>query len=87
MLELGWQCYCGNTYMCDSGSLSLGAGIFKQSVGARNRLGIGLSYRPSRLHRMVELIPWNLFLGSLKVKNSGSVSSTVPYTYAKSNKF
>jgi hypothetical protein len=25
-----------------------------------------------RLHRLVELIPWNRFLGSLKVKNSGS---------------
>ncbi len=26
------------------------AGIFKQSMGARNRVGIGLSYRPARLH-------------------------------------
>jgi hypothetical protein len=26
------------------------AGIFKQSMGARNRLGIGLWYRPARLH-------------------------------------
>ncbi len=25
------------------------AGIFKQSIGARNRVGIGLSYRPARL--------------------------------------
>jgi hypothetical protein len=37
------------------------AGIFKQSMGARNR---GLSYR---LHRLAELIPWNRFLGSVKV--------------------
>jgi hypothetical protein len=35
-----------------------GAGIFKQSMGARNRIEIGLSYRPARLHG------WrNFFLG------------------------
>jgi hypothetical protein len=27
-----------------------GAGIFKHSMGARNRVGIGLSYQPARLH-------------------------------------
>ncbi len=43
------------------------AGIFKQSMGARNRVGIGLSYRPARLHSLAELVPWNRFLGSLKV--------------------
>jgi hypothetical protein len=32
------------------------AGIFKQSMGARNRIGRGLSYRPARLHRLAELI-------------------------------
>ncbi len=47
------------------------AGIFIQSIGARNRVGIGLSYRPARLHRLAELIDWNRFLGSLKVKNFG----------------
>ncbi len=26
--------------------------------------GTGLSYRPARLHRLVESIPWNRFLGS-----------------------
>ncbi len=31
------------------------AGIFKQSMGARNREGTGLSYRPSRLHGLTEL--------------------------------
>ncbi len=47
---------------------SLGsAGIFKQSMGARNRVGLGFSYRPARLHRLAELIPWNRFLGSLTV--------------------
>jgi hypothetical protein len=41
-------------------------------MGARNRLGIGLSYRPARLHRLEESIPWNGFLGSLKFKNTVS---------------
>jgi hypothetical protein len=35
--------------------------------GARNRVGIGLSYRPDRLHRLAELLPWNRFLGSINV--------------------
>ncbi len=42
------------------------AGRF-QSMGARNRVGIGLSYRPARLHSLAELVPWNRFLGSFKV--------------------
>jgi hypothetical protein len=37
------------------------------TMGAENRVGIGLSYRPARLHRLAEFIPWNRFLGSLKV--------------------
>jgi hypothetical protein len=41
-------------------------------MGAKNRVGIGLSYRPARLHRLAELlIPWNQFLGFFKVKKSG----------------
>ncbi len=43
------------------------AGIFKQSMGARNRVGIVLLYRPARLHRLAELFPWNRFLGPFKV--------------------
>jgi hypothetical protein len=39
-------------------------GIFKQSMGARNRVGIGLSYRTASLHRLAEWIPWNRLLGS-----------------------
>jgi hypothetical protein len=45
----------------------LRAGIFKESMGARNRGGIGLAYRPARLHRLAEFIPWNRFLGSINV--------------------
>jgi hypothetical protein len=43
------------------------AGILKQSMGARNRVGKGLSYWLVRLHSLAELVPWNRFLGSLKV--------------------
>ncbi len=41
----------------------LGAGILEQSMGARNRAGIGLSYRPAWL---AGSIPCNRFQGSLK---------------------
>ncbi len=33
------------------------AGIFEQSMGARNRVVIGLSYWPARLHRPAQSIP------------------------------
>jgi hypothetical protein len=46
---------------------STAAGIFKQSMGARNPVGTGLSFRPFRLHRRAELVPWNRFLGALKI--------------------
>ncbi len=32
------------------------AGIFKQSMGAKNREGIGMPYRPARLHMLAESI-------------------------------
>jgi hypothetical protein len=47
-------------------TLSPSAGILEQYMGARNRVGIGLSYRPARLHWLAESISWNRFLGSLK---------------------
>jgi hypothetical protein len=40
------------------------AGIFKQYM---DRVGIGLSYRPARLHRLAGFIPWNRFLGFINV--------------------
>jgi hypothetical protein len=43
------------------------AGILEQFMGARKLVEIGLSYRPARLHMPAESIPWNQFLGSLKV--------------------
>ncbi len=50
--------------------LSYSAGIFKQFKGARNRVGIGLLYQPVRLHRLAESIPWNKFLGSIRLAES-----------------
>ncbi len=44
------------------------AGLLEQYMGARNRVGISLSYRLVRLlSSLAESIPWNRFLGSLKV--------------------
>ncbi len=37
------------------------------SLETRNRVGIGLSHRLAWLHRPAEWIPWNWFLGSIKV--------------------
>jgi hypothetical protein len=39
--------------------LTVCAGIFKQSMGARNLVGIGLSCRPARLHSLAYLVPCN----------------------------
>ncbi len=46
-------------------------------MGARNRVGIGLSYRPTRLFRLAESIPWNWFLGLWKFQKSVSELNTV----------
>ncbi len=54
------------------------AEIFKQSMGAVNRVGIGLSYRPTKLHSLAELIPWNRFLGSLKFLKFGLKFQPLP---------
>jgi hypothetical protein len=52
--------------------LQRSAGILEQSMGARNRVGIGLPYRPARLHRLAELTSWSQCLDSLKIKNTGT---------------
>jgi hypothetical protein len=49
------------------------AGILEQSIGARNRVGIWLSYRPARLHRLAELIPG--LLESLKIPSQCKFST------------
>jgi hypothetical protein len=58
------------------------AGIFKQYMRDRNRVGRWLSYRPETLHRLTELIPWDWFMGSLKVSKLGL--RLVCYTEAES---
>jgi hypothetical protein len=35
---------------------------------AGHRVGIGLLYRPARLHRLAEFIPWNRFRGTIHVQ-------------------
>jgi hypothetical protein len=45
-----WACFCEN-WVYKFGHC---AGIFELSMGARNRVGIGLFYRPARLHRLAE---------------------------------
>jgi hypothetical protein len=57
--------HCSNRRRGEAGWVEGSTGIFKQSMGGRNRVGIGLSYRPARLHSLAELVPWNRFLGSL----------------------
>jgi hypothetical protein len=48
-------------------------GIFKEAMGARHQRGRGLSYRPARLHRLAEFIPWNRFRGPIHTfKNASS---------------
>jgi hypothetical protein len=54
------------------------AGIFEQSMGTRKRVGIGLSYRAARLHRLAESI-WNRFWGFIKF-GLQSVQSLVNFT-------
>jgi hypothetical protein len=46
------------------------AGIL-EFMGARNQVGTGLSYRPARVHRLSDSIPWNRLLGSLNVYKLG----------------
>jgi hypothetical protein len=50
------QCDCATT-----------AGIYKESMRAMHRVGIGLSYRPARLNRLAEFIPRNRLRGSIHV--------------------
>jgi hypothetical protein len=58
-------------YKCEpvlwAGNLQTVLEFLNNLWGARNLVGIGLWYWATRLHRLAELIPWNRFLGSLKV--------------------
>ncbi len=48
-------------------SFTFRAGIFKKSMGVRHRGGIGFSYRPARLHRLAEFIPWHQFRSPINI--------------------
>ncbi len=48
------------------------AGILNNLWGLETELEQGCRTGPARLYSLAELVPWNRFLGSLKVKNSGS---------------
>ncbi len=56
-------------------------------MGARNRVRIGLSYRPAKLHMLAKLVPWNRFLGSIKVLKIGLCSHLTIYTHSSAKKF
>ncbi len=60
-----------------TGQKSIPMNRFQQP--SRNRF----SYRPTGLHRLAELIPWNRFLGSLKVQKKSCCGGPVrqPYFY------
>ncbi len=53
---------------------------FRTIYGARNMVGIGLSYRLARLHRQAESVSWNRFLGFLKVLKYRLRGHVVPKT-------
>ncbi len=53
------------------------AGIFKQSMGARNRIGIGLSYRPHQATQAGGIVSLESSLGlltSLKIRAQASLN-------------
>ncbi len=56
----------------DQRDIAICAGILEQSMGARNRVGIGLTHRPAGLHRLAESILW-----LLKTKNTVFVLSHI----------
>ncbi len=59
------------------------AGIFKHSMKAKNQVGIGLSYTGPPGYGVAELMPWNRFLGSLKVLKFGLCSLLKPCVTAQ----
>ncbi len=65
--ENGKHDYFLFTYCIFQNQMFARAGIFKPCMGARNRVRIGLSYRPASLHKLSEFIPWNRFLGSINI--------------------
>ncbi len=56
------------------------AGIFKQSTGARNRVGIGLSYWPGRLYKTGGIDFLDSIPGPLKRLKIRALSPSAVYT-------
>ncbi len=56
---------CGTLSILAGIKCDTSVGILEQSMGARNRVGIGLSYRPAWPHRLAESIPG--ILKSIKI--------------------
>jgi hypothetical protein len=83
--SLGWEAFIQYKHCPPAKTffvMPFRAGILKQFMAARNRVGIGLSYRPARLHGLTYSIPWNcVFLGSWKVKKPVSGLNTVFYLF------
>jgi hypothetical protein len=68
-------CVGGGSRGLEKGGKLYSAGIFKTSMRARNRVGIGLLYPPARLYSLAELVPWNRFV-DLHVENLGLCTFT-----------
>jgi hypothetical protein len=67
-----WECVCVGMCVCGNVCVWECVGMCRNPRSEleflnRDRVGIGLLYRPARLHRLADLFPWNRFLGSLKV--------------------
>jgi hypothetical protein len=61
-------CRPSHSTVSENAGIEPRAGIFKKSMGARHGVRIGLLYRPAKLHRLAEFIPWNQFRGPIHVQ-------------------
>jgi len=69
LFPIGWRiCKCVAYAYPYLRSLLQSEPVFlKQYMGARNRVGLELLYRPGRLDRLAESNPWNWYLKSKKI--------------------
>jgi hypothetical protein len=49
-----FNCRPSDSTVSEDAGIEPSAGIIEQSMGARNRVGIGLLFRPDRLHRLAD---------------------------------
>jgi hypothetical protein len=57
--------------------IEFSAGILEQSMGARNRVGLGLSYQPEGIHRLAGIVSLESIPGLLKHLKIPSLFSSV----------